>query len=48
MSENEIPVVLSPDQMPPDELLAEYIELAMADAAFKDLCDGTVFAEVPV
>ena len=47
MPEDEIPVILSPDELPPDELLAEYIELAMQDAAFKDLCDGTVFAEIP-
>ena len=46
MPENEIPVILSPDEMPPDELLAEYIEMAMQGAAFKLLCDGTYFAEI--
>ena len=47
MSENEIPVILPPDKLPPDELLAEYIDIAMRDAVFKALCDGTYFAEIP-
>ena len=47
MSENEIPVMLSHDELPPDELLAEYIEISMRDAVFKVLCDGTYFAEIP-
>ena len=47
MSENEIPVILSPDELPPDELLAEYIEMSMKEAVLKVLCDGTYFAETP-
>ena len=47
MLENEIPVILPPEQQPSSELLAEYIELAMKDSVFKELCDGTHFAEIP-
>lgn len=47
MSEDEIPVILSPDELPPGELLAEYIEISMKEAVFKVLCDGTYFAEIP-
>lgn len=47
MSDHEIPVILPPDKLPSDELIAEYIEIAMENAAFKVLCDGTYFAEVP-
>ena len=47
MLEDEIPVILSPDQLPPDDLFAEYLETAMKDAVFKELCDGTIFAEIP-
>ena len=48
MSENEIPVILSPDELPPDELLAEYIEIAMRDAVYEVLeDDGSYFGTVP-
>ena len=47
MPEDEIPVILSPGELPPDDLLAKHIELAMEDVAFKELCDGTVFADIP-
>ena len=47
MQENEIPVILPPDKLPPEKLLAEYIEISMKDAIFKVLCDGTYFAEIP-
>ena len=47
MLEDEIPVILSPDELPSDNLLAEYIEMAMTNAVFKELCDGTHFAEIP-
>ena len=48
MPENEIPVILSPDELPPDELLAEYIETAMRDAVYEALeDDGSYFGTVP-
>ena len=48
MSENEIPVILSPDELPPDELLAEHIEIAMRDAVYEVLeDDGSYFGTVP-
>lgn len=48
MPENEIPVILSPDELPPDELLAEYIEIAMRDAVYEVIeDDGSYFGTVP-
>ena len=47
MSE-EIPIILSPDELPPDDLLAEYIEIAMRDAVYEVLeDDGSYFGTVP-
>ena len=47
MSDDEIPVILAPDEKPSDELLGEYIEISMNDAVITLLCDGTYFAEIP-
>ena len=33
--------------LPAEELLAEYIEIAMRSAVFEILCDGTHYAETP-
>lgn len=47
MADYEIPVILTPDEKPSDELLAEYIEISMRDVIITLLCDGTYFAEIP-
>ena len=47
MPDCEIPVILTPDEKPPNKLLAEYIEIAMENVVITLLCDGTYFAEIP-
>ena len=48
MQENEIPVILPPDKLPPEKLLAEYIEVAMQDFVYEILeDDGSYFGVVP-
>ena len=48
MSEDKLMVTLPPGYLPPDELLAEYIEVAMRDFVYEILeDDGSYFGTVP-
>ena len=48
MPEIEGTVIIPPDKLPPDDLLAEYIEVAMRDAVYEIIeDDGSFFGTVP-